>query len=375
MYSVGWDGGNIGYRRAQVPRRAIPGLLRRFAGHRATLGQPTGLRTTPPRPIKGEPPNWPIIEGRVAWTVGQRGQGCLPITVGLSGHIGEEEFDHRDHRPRRSPPHLVGQHRPPRADHRAAGVPGRMLHRRKPGHVSRRHRPRHRSHLLNTIRDAGGWCEIWYDWTPCAPQPRRLLRRRSQRPRPAHHRREKLQPVLLRQRVLRSDEELPGRHGSQFVEDDLRRPSCRAIRSAASSWPSTASKKRSPKSPLFPVGEGTMVIVRRGLSRFLRHRGYCAANPSYRRENGTVPLAPREGDRRSMFSADVVLAKHDFSQKNGPVPQSACERLRRKATSTAHGDNARKRGFSDAAASPLRAASPTEGLQSCGRGGFRQFWH
>ena len=40
MYSVGWDGGNIGYRRAQVPRRTIPHLLRRFAGYRATLDQP-----------------------------------------------------------------------------------------------------------------------------------------------------------------------------------------------------------------------------------------------------------------------------------------------------------------------------------------------
>ena len=70
------------------------------------------------------------------------------------------------------------------------------------------------------------------------------------------------------------------------------------------------------------------VIVHRGLSRFLRRRGYCTANPHDRRENGTVPLAPREGDR-SMFSADVVLAKHDFSPKNGPVPNravNACQR-------------------------------------------------
>ncbi len=45
--------------------------------------------TATPRTSPAKPPNWPIVEGRVAWTVGQRGPGCLPITVGLSGHIGE----------------------------------------------------------------------------------------------------------------------------------------------------------------------------------------------------------------------------------------------------------------------------------------------
>ena len=38
----------------------------------------------------------------------------------------------------------------------------------------------------NTIRDAGGWFEVWYDWTPQSPQPRRLLGRRSERSRPGH---------------------------------------------------------------------------------------------------------------------------------------------------------------------------------------------
>jgi len=37
-----------------------------------------------------------------------------------------------------------------------------------------------------------------------------------------------------------------------------------------------------------------------------------------RRENGTVPLARREGDR-SMFSANRLFAKYVGSPKNGPV--------------------------------------------------------
>src|SRR3989304_2463649 len=40
---------------------------------------------------------------------------------------------------------------------------------------------------------------------------------------------------------------------------------------------------------------------------------------SRNRSRGAAPLAPREGDR-STFSDDISLAKHDFSPKNGPVP-------------------------------------------------------
>ena len=44
-----------------------------------------------------------------------------------------------------------------------------------------------------------------------------------------------------------------------------------------------------------------------------------------RRENGTVPLVPREGDR-SMFSAHRLFAKHDRTPKNGPVPDHRREK-------------------------------------------------
>ncbi len=57
----------------------------------------------------------------------------------------------------------------------------------------------------------------------------------------------------------------------------------------------------------------------RGLSQFSRRDGHGMANELDRRENGAVPLAPPEGDR-SMFSADCLSAKCDFSPKNGPVP-------------------------------------------------------
>ncbi len=61
------------------------------------------------------------------------------------------------------------------------------------------------------------------------------------------------------------------------------------------------------------------VSVHRGLSQFSRRQLRCLRKTLSRRENGTVPLAPREGDR-SLFSEDVLLTKHVFPPKNGPVP-------------------------------------------------------
>jgi len=116
--------------------------------------------------IVGEPPDWPIFEGRVAWTVGERGQGCLPVTVGVSG-------PHRRGtvRPARSSrqaePHLVGNVdlRVPLSDRfgfqgecQVGENLGAFL-----GGIGQGTDPTG----LNGIRDVGGWFEFWYDWSCC----------------------------------------------------------------------------------------------------------------------------------------------------------------------------------------------------------------
>jgi hypothetical protein len=164
MYSVGWDGGNIGYRRAQ------------FRGERYLKCSDVSLVTVQASinqnifpdsigGVTGEPSNWPIVEGRVAWTIGQRGPGCLPITVGLSGHIGEEEFDLtalRDNRRRTWSGNV--DIRIPLTER--LGIQGecQMGENLAPflGGIGQGVDPI----TLDTIRDAGGWVEVWYDWTP-----------------------------------------------------------------------------------------------------------------------------------------------------------------------------------------------------------------
>ncbi len=96
-YSVGWDGGNIGYRRALVrfDRHFYPSSLVKLTGEiGAAASVVTDLATT--TGVRREPSDWPVIEGRLAATLGPRGKGCRNVVVGLSGHVGEQGFDFFD---------------------------------------------------------------------------------------------------------------------------------------------------------------------------------------------------------------------------------------------------------------------------------------
>ena len=92
QYAYGRDAGNIGYRRAQfrVERflASSDNLLTtlQFSANQQVYEDGT---TT----ISGETSGWPIVEGRIAWTLGARGKQDHPVILGLSGHIGEEQAD------------------------------------------------------------------------------------------------------------------------------------------------------------------------------------------------------------------------------------------------------------------------------------------
>lgn len=90
MYSVGWGVGNLGYRRAQLRyERYFPvsdQLLFTLQGAAAT-----NLADELPG-LNGDHEGWPVIQMRAAVTLGQRGQGGRPITLGCSGHVGEQFY-------------------------------------------------------------------------------------------------------------------------------------------------------------------------------------------------------------------------------------------------------------------------------------------
>ncbi len=92
-YAVGWLGGDIGYRRAQFrfERYFYPGpelMLTSQIGLMQNIV--TDFSTT--TGVDREPGGWPIVQGRLAATIGDRKYG-RPIEVGMSGHIGETGFD------------------------------------------------------------------------------------------------------------------------------------------------------------------------------------------------------------------------------------------------------------------------------------------
>jgi len=90
-YSVGWWTGNIGYRRPQIRLTKEYGLdeqtdLKLEGALTRTIGRPSVTLTD-----SGEDSGLPTIQGRASMTIPLYGPG--PTEVGLSGHLGEEEYD------------------------------------------------------------------------------------------------------------------------------------------------------------------------------------------------------------------------------------------------------------------------------------------
>jgi hypothetical protein len=164
LYSVGWDAGNIGYRRAQFRyERFLKFSDVSLVTVQSSINQQVFEDST--SDVRGQPTNWPIVEGRVAWTVGQRGKDCLPITVGASGHIGEEEFDSvifgKDNR-RRTWSGNIDVRVP---INERLGVQGECFVGENLGAFLGGIGQGVDPVTGNTIRAAGGWIEVWYDWT------------------------------------------------------------------------------------------------------------------------------------------------------------------------------------------------------------------
>ncbi len=187
FYSVGWDGGNIGYRRPQFRAERYLALSDTFqvitqgSVDTCQSSDTTGSATTYTALNSG----WPILEGRVAMRVGPRGPGCLPWEWGVSGHIGEFVYDFVQG----SVFHFPSVDGVPvrtwsfNTDLRVPitsrfGVQGELFMGQALGpffggvgqtvNVT----PYTDSHSVihyasgDAIRSRGGWVNLWYDWTP-----------------------------------------------------------------------------------------------------------------------------------------------------------------------------------------------------------------
>jgi hypothetical protein len=168
MYSVGWDGGNIGYRRAQFRgERYLNFSDVSMVTVQASINQQVFEDSTTDKPIVvgGQPSNWPVCEGRVGWTIGERGKDCRPIVVGMSGHIGNEEYDSaifgKNNFRRTWSGNLDA--RVPLTDY--FGVQGECFVGENLGAFLGGIGQGIDPVTGSTIRSVGGWVEVWYDWT------------------------------------------------------------------------------------------------------------------------------------------------------------------------------------------------------------------
>jgi hypothetical protein len=175
-YSVGWTAGNIGFRRTQFRAERYLNVSDNLL---ITLQGSLNQDIVPDFPtdpgIRREPTDWPVIEGRIAMTLGQRNACVKPVTVGVSGHVGETGFDFLTPGP---PPLSL----PPEDDARfkewSFNVDVYLPISERMGFQGEFFTGANLSAFLGgigqgvcpcvrkPIRSTGGWAEIWYDFTP-----------------------------------------------------------------------------------------------------------------------------------------------------------------------------------------------------------------
>lgn len=169
MYSIGWGGGNIGYRRCQVRLEeylAVSDLA--MLTLQGSLNQNIFTDTTGgPPDIAGEPADWPMLEGRIGMTLGPRGPNYDPITFGVSAHVGDQQFDsaflalddaQRDTWSFNADVRIpIGQ----RLGFQGEYFTGENLGTFLGGVVQGLNRV-----TGDTIRSSGGWFELWCDFAP-----------------------------------------------------------------------------------------------------------------------------------------------------------------------------------------------------------------
>lgn len=174
-YSVGWFGGNIGYRRAQFRAerywQPLPQMALTLQG---SLNQDvvTDFPTDPG--VRRESAGWPLVESRVAVTMGDKSQIGKAAELGISGHIGQTGFDFL----KAGPPPL---NLPPQDDARfltwSFNIDLRLPVSERWGAQAEFFTGSNLSTMFGgigqgvcpclrvPIRSTGGWFDLWYNWT------------------------------------------------------------------------------------------------------------------------------------------------------------------------------------------------------------------
>ena len=176
-YTVGWDGGNIGYRRTQFRIERYHAVSNRFKWDwQFALAQDITGSLPIDAGSSRESAGWPVLEGRVGCTLGDR-CGIAPITLGMSGHVGETGFDFTTNSPPGGPAVLR-----PADDQRfltwSFNIDARVPITKRFGVAGELFTGANLDSYFGgigqgvcpclrvPIRSRGGWFNVWYDWSP-----------------------------------------------------------------------------------------------------------------------------------------------------------------------------------------------------------------
>jgi hypothetical protein len=166
LYTIGWSAGNIGYRRAQLRgERYI--ALSDTALITATGGLVADLVSEFAAPVVvGDHGTWPTLQGRLGATLGPRGEGCTPVDVGISAHLGQQRFVISGFRADAEPLtwSLNADFHYPITSR--FGVQGEFFTGENLGTYMGGILQGINVTTGEPIRSTGGWMEVWYDWTP-----------------------------------------------------------------------------------------------------------------------------------------------------------------------------------------------------------------
>jgi hypothetical protein len=166
-YSVGWGGGNIGFRRMQIRAdRYLKFSSTNMLTLTGSINQNIVRDFNTIEEIDRESSGWPLVEARLGWTLGPRCKNSHPAVFGISGHIGEQGFDFelpplRDDARIKTWSVNADMFLPitDRLGIQGEFFTGSDLSTFWGGIIQGVDRGRRKG-----IRSTGGWIEVWYDW-------------------------------------------------------------------------------------------------------------------------------------------------------------------------------------------------------------------
>ncbi|MDD3468557.1 MAG: hypothetical protein PHE53_01090 [Thermoguttaceae bacterium] len=168
MYSAGWFSGNAGYRRAQLRGERYYNLSDTFQVRgQAGIFSPFSADVNIPNVITQRHAQMPMLQGRMAVVMGERGEGKNPVEVGVASHYVPYQYRLRDIDETVDSYGIFVDTKIPL--NKGFGVQGEFFYGQNLGqflaNIGEGVSWDPTTDVINGVRGSGGWVNFWYDLT------------------------------------------------------------------------------------------------------------------------------------------------------------------------------------------------------------------